>query len=111
MTPESIATVALIATLILDRVLGALKSRGIDLQTMSRQIDDLHDWHNKADDEGVKLWYVRRSLETAIVKLSENIELETKLLDRIDRRLEHIESSQNTLHQLVTDDLLRPRSP
>ena len=61
------------------------------LAKIGRQVDDLHDWHDETDADGVKFWYVRRSLEDALHSLSENISLETKLLDRIDRRLERIE--------------------
>ncbi len=48
-----------------------------------RELHDLWIWHNKDDDEGVKVWYVRKSLETAIVKLADNIEKQTALLDRL----------------------------
>lgn len=29
---------------------------------MARQLDDLHDWHAKEDEDGVKVWYVRKEL-------------------------------------------------
>ena len=93
---EMLAVIVLIAALIIDRILGMLKTRGIDLQIITRQIDDLHNWHNQHDDEGVKIWYVRRSLEEAVHKLAQNIELEAKLLDRIDGRLARIEAKLNT---------------
>ena len=88
---DQLAVWLLVGLLAVDRVLGALKSRGVDLQRIGRQVDDLHDWHDETDADGVKIWYVRRSLEDALHSLSENISLETKLLDRIDRRLERIE--------------------
>ncbi len=52
---------------------------------------DLHEWHNKEDDDGVKIWYVRRSLEEAITKLSESIDLQTTLLTRLIDRVENME--------------------
>jgi hypothetical protein len=51
-----------------------------------RLLRDLHDWHDKEDAEGVKVWYVRRSLEEAITKLSENIEKQTEILTEIHRQ-------------------------
>lgn len=92
---EMLAVIVLIAALIIDRILGMLKTRGIDLQIITRQIDDLYNWHNQHDDEGVKIWYVRRSLEEAVHKLAKNIEFEAKLLDRIDGRLARIEDKLN----------------
>lgn len=45
---------------------------------------DLWRWHSLTDDEGVKVWYVRKSLEDSIHKLVEVVE-------RLDRRdAEHV---------------------
>ncbi len=50
------------------------------------QITELHEWHNKSDQDGVKIWYVRKSLEdtlkessVAISAIARNIELQTRL--------------------------------
>lgn len=48
-----------------------------------QQIKDLWDWHNKTDDEGVKVWYVRRSLEKAIERLAENTDTQTKIFTEL----------------------------
>ena len=55
-----------------------------------RLLKDLHEWHDKEDAEGVKVWYVRRSLEDALTKLSENIEKQTQILTEIHRAQEEI---------------------
>ena len=57
-----------------------------------RRLQDLHDWHDKEDSEGVKVWYVRRSLEDAITKLSENIERQTEILTELHREQKDIRS-------------------
>ena len=62
----TVSTVALIAVLVIDRILSMLKTRGIDLTLMARQMQDLHDWHNTKDDDGVFKWMIRQSLESAI---------------------------------------------
>lgn len=48
-----------------------------------KQIQDLWDWHAKTDEEGVKVWYVRRSLEKAITRLAENTDTQTKVLSEL----------------------------
>ena len=50
------------------------------LESMARKMDDMYKWHDVEDSEGVKVWYVRKSLEEAIVKLSSSIEKQTELL-------------------------------
>ena len=104
----TVATVGVLSLLVIDRVLTALKTRGIDLQMMSRQIEslpemrkkidristethELHQWHDQTDRDGVKVWYVRQSLEEAISHLSETMTQMMLVLQKIDRRLETIE--------------------
>lgn len=41
-----------------------------EMTIVSRQVDELHEWHDVTDSEGVKIWYVRQSLEQAITSLS-----------------------------------------
>ena len=41
---------------------------------------DLHKWHDVSDSEGVKIWYVRKSLEEAIGLLAKNLEKQTEVL-------------------------------
>lgn len=53
------------------------------VQTIHTQTQDLWDWHNVNDQEGVKLWYVRRSLEDAVRALSKSIQIQTDVLREI----------------------------
>lgn len=80
----TIGVVIIAVVLGMDKVLSTLRSRGIDLHKISQQIAEMHDWHSQVDSDGVKVWYVRRSLEEAIEKL-------TKVLDSMDRRMERME--------------------
>lgn len=73
---------AIVALLILKEVFAFLKGRGQN-GAWKRQIADLWDWHNRTDSEGVKIWYVRQGLENAIVKLADNIERQTEILQKL----------------------------
>lgn len=80
---ESLGTITLVGiaiVLIVDRVMAQLKARGCDLQKMNRQIEDMYDWHCKEDSDGVKVWYVRRSLEDAIKGLTKAIAVQTEAI-------------------------------
>lgn len=68
----------------------------INMRELAQQIRDLHKWHDQRDTDGVFAWYVRRSLETAVVKLGEgidnlasNVQKQTTLLERVltERRM------------------------
>lgn len=52
----------------------------------------LYDMHDKTDDDGVPVWYVRRSLEKSIDKLAENIDKQTNvftlLIDKINSKVD-----------------------
>ena len=54
---------------ILGTITGGVVVATIAWRRLCRQVNDLWVWHNKEDDDGVKVWYVRRSLENAIEKL------------------------------------------
>ncbi len=53
-------------------------------------VEDLHEWHNKEDDDGVKVWYVRRSLEDAISKLADNISRQTEVFAQFGSKLDNL---------------------
>ena len=55
------------------------------------KVDDLHEWHNKTDSDGVPLWYVRRSLEESIRALGEKIYLQIEVQTEILRHMEKME--------------------
>lgn len=54
---------------------------------MASQTQQLFDLHNQRDDDGVPVWYVRRSLENAIEKLADNIGTQTTLLGSLVERV------------------------
>ena len=53
-----------------------------------QQIDDLHDWHNQRDADGVLLWWVPRSLSDSIEKQTEATRAQTRMIERLIDRLE-----------------------
>lgn len=64
-----------LALLVIREVLTFLKERGPQPgDDMYQMVKDLHEWHAVADQDGVKVWYVRRSLEEAVEKLATTIE-------------------------------------
>lgn len=66
---------------------------------VSDQVRDLYDWHNKSDADGVKVWYVRQSLESAIRRLGDIMELHGKLLERLVQTQDRMESEIKELRE------------
>ncbi len=60
-----------------------LEQEKADRAQMKRWVGELHRWHDKEDPDGVKVWYVRQSLEDAITKLAEAANAQTRLLEQI----------------------------
>lgn len=44
---------------------------------------ELHEWHDHSDADGVKVWYVRRSLEDAINRLADNVAKQTEVFSAL----------------------------
>lgn len=77
------------AILILKEVFGFVskKSRSESdeqVDQIAKEVRDLWEWHNVTDPStGGKIWYVQRSLEKAMDRLSENIEAQTAVMQRL----------------------------
>ena len=114
---KDIGIIIVVAMIIVDRVFNIFKSRGIDLhlitkqidsiykcsvriddsqENMSKQIDNIYSGKSRVEDRQVKMasqlhdihQFHMKSLEGAISELSENIKLNTKVLDKLDRKIE-----------------------
>jgi len=59
----------------------------------ARQIERLYEWHDKEDQDGVKVWYVRSTLEKAIDKLTEAVERDAQVSERILERLDEMDDN------------------
>ncbi len=95
---DVIAVVGMAAVVVADRILSQLKARGVDLQKLARQQQDLWEWHAREDDEGVKVWYVRRSLEDAIKELSLSIRTQTEVMAQLVGKVGSMQTSVEHLH-------------
>ena len=95
---DVIAVVGMAAVVVADRILSQLKARGVDLQKLARQQEDLWQWHAREDDEGVKVWYVRRSLEDAIKELSLSIRTQTEVMSQLVGKVGSMQDSIDHLH-------------
>ncbi len=86
-----------------------LESLEEDLKIVDRRVEDLHDWHAKEDADGVKVWYIRHSLEEAVSRIGESIDRQTKVLEALthsqELMLNHLERGQ----QQIMDEIRRPR--
>lgn len=67
------------------------------LLSLNSKIKDLWEWHNKEDDEGVKIWYTRnKTMEETLEKMAE-------IVDRMDRREERSMLIQNETIKVMQD--------
>jgi len=107
----NVGVVGILVLMILDRVFAFVRTRSPDRHdrlerigvlvaqakdhddAVASKITDLWDWHNLRDEDGVPVWYVRKSLEEAIrmqaesmSKLAENIGEQTRALERLVER-------------------------
>jgi hypothetical protein len=74
---------AIVVVIILQMVFAFLSKRASSereeglksvLADIDRRVDELHRWHDRDDEEGVKIWYVRKSLEDAVTRLADVID-------------------------------------
>lgn len=76
-----------------------LKNLVEKVDRLAAETHDLHEWHDKDDPDnpGVKIWYVRRTLETAILDLSGNVEKQTVVLTGLVEMLKDVRRDQSVI--------------
>lgn len=67
----------------------------------NKLLRELYDWHDKEDDDGVKVWYMRKGLEAAITRLADGIASQNALMERLVERMERLDQDVrfNTRHK------------
>lgn len=80
------------------------------MKKLAKQSDDMYDWHNKSDGDGVKVWYVRQSLENALrdnakatEAIARNIELQTRLLEEMIQNQRSLSKEQAEMMKDIRD--------
>lgn len=78
------------------------------VDTLIQTSKTMYDWHDKNDEDGVKIWYVRRSLEEALQEnvkainiLAKNSELQTRLLEDMVKQNKEMSKDQMILSKLL----------
>jgi uncharacterized protein YoxC len=81
-----------------------------EIKTIAKQSEDMYDWHNKTDGDGVKVWYVRQSLENALrdnakatEAIARNIELQTRLLEEMIQNQRSLAKEQAEMMKDIRD--------
>jgi septal ring factor EnvC (AmiA/AmiB activator) len=74
-----------------------------DLKRVQEQVHDLHAWHDKEDDDGVKTWYNRKSVENIIRDTAAAQQNLTRLVEALVRMGESQASTLESLSQTVSD--------
>lgn len=77
----------------------------VDVRRMAQQVNDLHAMHEVFDDDGVRLWYVRRSFYEMMEKSADALQKISAILptllgnqQKMDKRLEEIQRNTH-LHR------------
>lgn len=83
----------------LDKICGLLALINEKLEKQGRQTEDLHEWHDVKDNEGVRLWYVRRSLEDAIKELATNIGRQTEIFQAMASEIKLMSQKVNSVRK------------
>ena len=66
------------------------------IRAVIQQTEDMHDWHARTDEDGVKLMYSRnKGLETAINKLTEHLDAHNQMLIQVVHELKEIRKEQS----------------
>lgn len=81
-----------------------------EIEDIAKQTKDMYEWHDKSDADGVKIWYVRQSLENALrdnakatEAIARNIELQTRLLEEMISNQRNLSKEQAEMMKDIRD--------
>jgi len=94
----------------LDSVESKLSKIEEKIDDLAKDAEEMYDWHNKSDQDGVKVWYVRQSLENALrdnakatEAIAKNIELQTRLLEEMIQTQRVVSKEQSEIMRSLRD--------
>lgn len=71
------------------------------------KVDDLYNWHNQRDANGIPLWYLQPSLEQSIKKLTaqidRSVEVQAKNDEILTRILDHVVIKQHSIQEVLDE--------
>ena len=81
-----------------------------NMAKLMKESEDMYNWHDKSDGDGVKVWYVRQSLENALrdnakatEAIARNIELQTRLLEEMISNQRNLSKEQAEMMKDIRD--------
>lgn len=80
-----------------------LKDIRKEISFINESIEDLYKWHDKEDDDGVKIWYVRKTLEDKIKKLVDILDKQRETLSSLTSIFESIKKEMSCLREKLPE--------
>lgn len=71
--------------------------------SMVQKIQELHDWHSVTDVDGVKVWYMKSTLEKAIGVLAGNVDKQTEVIQDLSENIKDQKRDAKDLRALTRD--------
>ena len=71
---------------------------------IAEKMDDMYKWHNEKDEDGVFLWYVRKSLARSVDELSKALLSQNEALRQLLQDNKDLLREENLLKQVVQDN-------
>lgn len=90
-----VAGLVALAIGLMEIIKGIIKKFGTDKSSLIEEeriwLRELHEWHNKEDSDGVKVWYIRQSLADAFASFAKSVDAQTRALEAISNKLTSLE--------------------
>lgn len=90
-----VAGLVAVAIGLVEIIKGIVKKFGADKSSLIEEeriwLRELHEWHNKEDADGVKVWYIRQSLADAFASFAVSVDAQTRALEAISNKLTSLE--------------------
>ena len=82
-TSSDIAVMIVVIGFVFDKFWNLLRAKGVDLKRMADQIQVLTEQHSQTDDDGVPVWYFRKSYADTLESIGKSLGGINILLERM----------------------------
>lgn len=94
---------------VLMKMIKLQEDQNLILKRMADQTNQLYKWHAKTDDDGVPVWYVKKSLEKAIINLGTAIDKLGSVLTQLHTRQAECKETVDCIKMDMQEVLIRSR--
>lgn len=86
---------------VVEELVAETKYRNDRAEKIYDKVNWLYDIHHKFDDDGVPIWYVKKSVDKAIESIAKSIETQTQILQKLFEEVKDVRRDMDRVETII----------